>query len=292
MDRSGQGDERGEQERDEIGAAASAGPEAVRRGLASVVKGKAIALAAPIRSGQGFGLVGRPEPLHLMLRSGADYAAGLTERAGFGFADDVITLATHGATHVDALAHVWREGLMYNDFPANQVTSRGAKHLGIDKMPPIVTRGVLVDCAPDGPRSAADPIDAEELEALVAKTGVSLEAGDALFIRTGWMSAALRKEASGAEWPGLHHDCGPWLAERQISVLGADNPAIEVFPSMDPSCQVPLHIELIRGHGIYFVELMALDALNEEAQPAFLFSVAPLPLVGGVGSPVAPIAVV
>jgi len=281
-----------DRERDEIGAAASAGPDAVRRGLASVVQGKAIPLAAPIRSGQGFGLVGRPEPLHLMLRSGADYAAGLSEPAGFGFADDVVTLATHGATHVDALSHVWRDGLMYNGFPAKQVTSRGAKHLGIDKMPPIVTRGVLVDAAPDGPRLANDPIDVDELEALVAATGITLEAGDALLIRTGWMSAALRQEASGAEWPGLHHNCGPWLAEQQISLVGADNPAIEVFPSMDPSCQVPLHIDLIRGHGIYFVELMALDALNDEAQPAFLFSVAPLPLVGAVGSPVAPIALV
>lgn len=287
MDTSGQNPER-----EEIGAAARADPEAVRRGIGSVIQGRAIPLATPIRSGHGFGLVGRPEPLHLMLRSGADYAAGLTERAGFGFADDVVTLATHGATHVDALSHVWRDGLMYNDFPANEVTSRGAKHLGIDKMPPIVTRGVIVDAAADGARSAQEPIEADELEALVGGTGVVLEPGDALLVRTGWVSAAVRGEATGAAWPGLHHNCGPWLAERRISVVGADNPGIEVFPSRDPGCQVPLHIDLIRDHGIYFVELMALDVLNAEAQPTFLFSVAPLPLVGGVGSPVAPVAVV
>lgn len=277
---------------DEIGAARHAGPDAVRRGTAAVREGRAISLAAPIRNGAGFGLVGRTPPMHLMIRTGADYAAGLPERAGFGFADDVITLPTHGATHVDALAHVWRDGLMYNDFPAREVTSRGARHLGIEKMPPLVTRGVVVDACPGGLRPLAEPVRREELAGLVADAGVELEAGDALLVRTGWLAAAQAGEADGRTWPGLHHDCGPWLAERRVALVGADNPAVEVFPSFDPDCQVPLHIALIRGHGVYFSELMALDALCGAGRSSFLFVLSALPLVGAVGSPVAPVAVV
>jgi hypothetical protein len=49
-----------------------------------------------------------------MTRSGADYAAGQSERGGFGFADDAIMMPTHGVNNVDALAHVWCDGQLYN----------------------------------------------------------------------------------------------------------------------------------------------------------------------------------
>jgi hypothetical protein len=52
-----------------------------------------------------------------------------------------------------------------------------------------------------------------------------------------------------------------------------------------------MHIKLIRGHGIYISELLALDKLCVAGRPTFLFVLAPLPLVGAVGSPVAPVAV-
>lgn len=183
---------------DEIGAANSLGPEAVRRGLAAVREGRTISLATPIVSGESFGLVGRTAPVHLMFRTGADYAAGLPERGGFGFADDVVTLPTHGSTHVDALSHVWRDGQMYNGFPAREVTSRGARHLGIEKMPPIVTRGVVVDVCPGGTRSPDDPVRVDELADLVTAAGVELAAGDALLVRTGWLEAARAGEIGRA----------------------------------------------------------------------------------------------
>jgi len=122
---------------DEAGAANYVDAEAVRRGIASVRTGTTVSLAVPIRDGVGFGLVGRANPTHHMLRTGGDYAAGLPERGGFGFADDIISLPTHSMTHVDALSHVWRDRLMYNGFSSDHVTSRGARRLGIDKMPPF-----------------------------------------------------------------------------------------------------------------------------------------------------------
>ena len=86
-------------------------------------------------------------------------------------------------------------------------------------------------------------------------------------------------------------DCGAWLAERQVVLVGADNPGVEAFPSGDPSCQVPMHLELIRGHGVLFSELLDLEPLAAAGRATFLFVVAPLPLVGGVGSPVVPVAI-
>ena len=276
---------------DELGALNLLGAAQVRRGIGEVIDGTVIALSAPIRSGRGFGVVGRNPPAHYMVRDGGDYAAGLPERAGFGFADDVVTLPTHGVTHIDALAHVWQDGLMYNGHPSGCVTSRGASRLGVDKITPIVTRGVFVDAAPGASRAVEDPIHVDELQRLVTEREVELLPGDALLIRTGWLDAFAAGKADGSRWPGLDRDCADWLADLGVALLGSDNVGVESFPSSDPDCQVPLHIALIRGYGIYFSELMDLSGLAKAGRATFLFMLAPLPLVGGVGSPVAPVAV-
>lgn len=276
---------------DEAGSANEVDRAATLRGLAAVQSGEVISLATAIRPGQAFGLVDRAPATHHMVRSGGDYAAGLPERGGFGYSDDVISLPTQGATHVDALAHVWQDGLMYNGFSANEVTSRGARHLGIEKMPPVVTRGVVIDSAPESLRPAHDPIRLPELQSMLERSRVDLQPGDVLLLRTGWLGGSLRGLAGPEAWAGLDSGCGGWLAERRLALLGSDNPAVEAHPSSDPSCQVPLHVELLRGQGLYFAELMALDELCARRQPTFLFVLAPLPLVGAVGSPVAPVAV-
>lgn len=276
---------------DELGSLNLLGTTQVQRGIAEVRDGVVVALSAPIVHGRGFGVVGRTPPVHYMVRDGGDYAAGLSERAGFAFSDDVITLPTHGVTHVDALSHVWRDGQMYNGHPSDQVTSRGAALLGIEKMTPIVTRGVFVDAAPGGNRSPEDPIHVAELQNLVRTAGVELEPGDALLVRTGWIDAYRNGTADGTRWPGLDMDCADWLAESDVVLVGSDNIGVEAFPSSDPDCQVPLHIALLRGHGVYLSELMDLSRLADAGRSTFLFVMAPLPLVGAVGSPVAPVAV-
>jgi len=276
---------------DERGALNVLGSGGVIRAAQEIRTGQILSLAAPIVGGKGYGLVGRADPVHLMMRDGGDYAAGRPERSGFGFADDMLTVPTHGVTHLDALSHIWRGGQMYNGFSSNCVTSRGASRLGIENVSPIITRGVFVDSAPGGVRHPSDPVHLDELRSLLAEASVELRAGDAILIRTGWMEAAARGDADATAWPGLDRDCGPWLAEQDIVLAGADNPGVEAFPSSDPECQVPLHIELLRGHGIYLAELMNLRELATAGRATFMFAVAPLPLVGGVGSPVVPIAV-
>jgi kynurenine formamidase len=278
-------------ESDQRGALNLLGAEQVRRGLSAVRSGEVVSLAAPIHSGRGFGVVGRSAPQHYMVRDGGDYAAGLTERAGFGFADDVITLPTHGVSHLDALAHVWRDGVMYNGHAADSVSSRGAARLGIENVQPIVTRGIFVDAAPGGCRQSDDAVHVDELIALIDNAGAQVQSGDALLVRTGWLEAQRRGVADAHTWPGLDRDCGAWLAEREVVLVGADNIGVESYPSSDPDCQVPLHIELVRGHGIYFAELLDLGGLAESGHSTFLFVLSVLPVVGAVGSPVSPVAI-
>ena len=227
-----------------------------------------------------------------MVRDGGDYAAGLTEK-GFGFADDCVVLSTHGNTHLDALSHVWQDHRMWNGHSADHVTSHGARRCAIDGVGPIVTRGILVDLAgPDGPSDHDEhAIGLTELTAAVEATGSRPEEGDALLVRTGWLARWRSGQATEARWAGLDPECAEWIDERGFVLVGADNIAVEAGPSPDPADAAPLHVELIRNRGIHLMELVDLEALAATGRSEFLLVIAPLPLVGGVGSPVNPVAV-
>lgn len=277
---------------DEIGARNLVDRGATLRGAAAIRSGKVIPLAIEIVGGQrGPVPEMRPPVQHFMMRDGGDYAAGLAEKHGFGFTDDIIMLPTHGTTHVDALSHVVREGQIYNGFSANTITSRGARHCGIDKLEPIVTRGIFLDFADAGRSGIDHAITRDELAEAVAQTGVDPLPGDALLVRTGWLAAWREGRAEPMRSSGLHHDCGEWIVEKGFALVGADNVAVEVLPSRDKDNAAPLHITLIRENGVYLAELLDLEALVDASQPDFQLIIAPLRIRGGVGSPVTPVAV-
>lgn len=279
---------------DERGAANLIDAAATRRGLGTVRTGEVISLATPIVSGdRGAGAEMRPPPQHFMTRHGGDYAAGLPERSGYGFSDDVLMLPSHGVTHIDALAHVWRDGVMYNGFPATRVTSRGAARCGIDKVGPLVTRALFMDFAPAsaGELAPDHAVTAEDLEAEARRLGITPEPGDALLVRTGWLRRWQSGQADKARIAGLHHDCAEWIADAGFALVAADNVAVEVIPSRDPACAMPLHIALTRDRGIYLAELFDLDLLATKSRSEMMLVVAPLPIRGGVGSPIAPVVV-
>ncbi|WP_202798793.1 cyclase family protein [Saccharopolyspora spinosa] len=255
--------------------------------MATVRDGNALTLAIPI-SEKSVPFAGmRTPPLHMMVRDGGDYAAGKAETGGFGFSDDYLFVACHGTTHLDALSHVWQDGLMWNGFSANEVTSRGARRCGIEKTGPIVTRGVFLDFA----NSGSDVFGIDELTVALNSVGITLRSGDALLIRSGWLRRWREGHASTDTWPGLGAECAEWLDEQGVSLVGADNIAVEPFPSGVDEVQVPLHIALMRDRGVHFMELLDLEKLAESGRHEFLLVVSPLPIVGGVGSPVAPVAV-
>lgn len=277
---------------DERGALNLVTPNATWRGLKTVVDGISISLAVPFEARKGPIARRRMPVQHYMVRDGGDYAAGLAEK-GFGFADDMVVMPTHSNTHLDALAHVWQDHRMWNGYSSDLVTSRGARRCGIEKVGPIVTRGIVVNLgAPEGPvRTDEHAISPAELQECLQATGCQPEAGDALLIRTGWMARWRAGEANEDHWAGLDSTCAEWIGEQGFALVGADNIAVEKGPSPDPSDAAPLHIELIRNRGVYLMELVDLEALVAAGRPEFLLVVSPLPLVGAVGSPVSPVAV-
>ena len=75
-----------------------------------------------------------------------------------------------------------------------------------------------------------------------------------------------------------------------MAALGCDNFAVETIPF--PTGQVfPVHQCLIRDFGIPLMEGLVLAPLGEAGAASFLFMATPLPIRGGTGSPLVPVAV-
>lgn len=151
----------------------------------------------------------------------------------------------------------------------------------------IAGRGVLLDLArcaqlerlPDG--AAIAP---EQLDACAESQGVTIESGDILLIRTGWLPHCY---ASGS-WndylwgpaPGLSLACARWLYDRETALVAADTDCVEVRPPEIPDTDLPLRRVALRHTGVLFGENFHLDALAEtcaaDGNYAFLFAVPPL----------------
>jgi kynurenine formamidase len=281
---------------DERGALNLVDAPAVRRGLNAARLGQVLPLGLPVQARQVPVMPPRPPVLHTMLVDGADFEAGARRGPnGFQFADDHLSMACHSGTHIDALSHVARDGLMYNGIPASEVrSSTGARRLGIDRVGGIVCRGVLIDVlgAANEPLEAGRAIGVGDVERALNRMAVQLQPGDAALIRTGWLA---RFDSADPSWyqgePGIDVDAARWLADRGVVLVGADNYAVEVVPA--PSGELlPVHLALLQERGVYLLELLDLEPLVAASAWTFTFVVAPLRITGGVGSPVNPLAII
>src|SRR5262249_3115963 len=157
-----------------------------------------------------------------------------------------------------ALSHCFEDGLMYNGYDANEVSSRGAKRNSIDKVARgIVARGVLLDV----PRVEGVPwlepgygITAEDLDAAAAAHRVAVRRGDALIVRTGHMTLCRDRggwgDYAGGNAPGLSFHSADWLHAHEIAAIATDTWGMEVRPNEIPDSFQPPHQVCIPNMGL------------------------------------------
>jgi kynurenine formamidase len=280
---------------DERGALNLLDAAAVQRGLAAARRGEVVPLGLPVQARRVPVMPPRPPVLHTMLVDGADFEAGARRGPnGLQFADDHISMACHSGTHLDALSHIARNGVMYNGVPASEVRSAtGARRLGIDKVGGIVCRGVLLDVLQESAGlEAGRAIRVSDLQPALNHADTELQPGDAVLIRTGWLA---RFDENDRTWyegePGIDVDAAYWLADQGVVLVGADNFAVEVVPA--PSGEpMPVHLAMLQERGVYLLELVDLEPLVRAAASTFTLMLAPLRITGGVASPVNPLAII
>ncbi len=215
-------------------------------------------------------------------------------------AAEVVTMAAHTGTHIDALCHIGevQDGDVKLYAGENQVVSakeqvnyQGQTHLSIADMPPIITRAVMVDIAgykgvdvlPDG-----YVISAAEIQQALAAQQVAIKPGTAVLIRTGFHKhLADGNLASRDSIAGIGLEAAQWMHGQGMILAGADNMTVEALPPMDHA----VHRYLLVHHGITHLENLYLDELAAKQVYECLLIVTPLRLQGATGSWVHPIAI-
>lgn len=274
-------------------------PEAVLRGVRSARQGKVFSLAIPFDEDgpQTGAIAGRDNPVREMLMVNTAFTG---DPSDFCTSDDKVAMGVQSATHWDALAHASYEGRLYNGIPADAVDATGATRLGIERFGPVVGRGILADVARAHGVDHFDDAHAvtgDDLDAAVALTGVTVEPGDILLVRTGqmhWLRGGDR-ERFGHPSPGLSTQSVEWLRDHDVAAVATDTLTFEVFPGEDRAVLLPVHLLHLVDMGLAQGQLWALDELADDCaadgQYDFLLSATPLPLTRALGGPVAPTAV-
>jgi kynurenine formamidase len=217
------------------------------------------------------------------------------------FAGDTYSVSYHGYghTHMDSLCHIFYKGKMYNSFSQMEVTDKGANKLAVTNFKTgIFTRGILIDIPllKGVPYLQPDSvIYPEDLDAWERKAGIRIGSGDVIFLRTGRWA---RRAAKGpwdvaAHSAGFHASCARWLHYRDVAMIGSDA-ASDVMPSRIAGVAQPIHQLMLVALGTPIFDNCDLEALAQAAGQRhrweFLLTAAPIPVPGGTGSPLNPIA--
>jgi len=263
--------------------------------------GKLFDLGIPVGlQGIQLGVV-RTNPVHLMSITPLDLKG---RSDGLIVADDYIFMPLQSVTQWDGLGHVGYDGLLYNNVPAESISTMGGSTvLSIDQIAAkgIAGRGVLLDVARLRGVDRLDPDDVimpRDLDAAEARQNVRVGSGDILIIRTGWIRHFVVDRSAAAYWngnPGLHHSCAQWLAEREVAATASDNWMVEFAPANTQDFSLPFHSIVIRDMGMTLGEIFDLEKLAQDCAYdgvwEFFFTAPPLKVTGGVGAAITPLAI-
>jgi kynurenine formamidase len=267
-----------------------------RRGVASVVDGRAFSLAIEWSAGgPQIGLIpGRVNPIHTMTQ--INVAA--LDPDGVCFNDDLVVMGLQAATHWDGLAHVSYQGRLYNGYPADSVTSLGAAQLGIHHVGPLTSRGVLLDIARTrgvDRLAGGEMVTAADLDETCARGGITVEPGDVILLRTGHLGLLPDRRAYVSTTPGPSLDAARWFHDHDVAAVATDTYAFEQFPPEHPDAALAVHylhlveMGLTQGQNWRLDDLAA--ACARDGRYTFLLVAPPEPVIGGTGAPVHPVAI-
>ena len=269
--------------------------------LSKVREGRILDLSHVIEMGAPFMA---PNQTPYIISSSATARNSMRIRARMGATNNVganlerIEMTTHVGTHIDSLGHFSIGEHLYGGHTIDgSVGDWGLIDLGVENIPPIVTRGICLDVSglDDGAHlDAGRPVGVNDLKRACDAAGVSPERGDAVFVNTGWGRFFMTDNTrylSGE--PGLDLEAAEWLTSCDVVTIGADNMAVEVLPgTRHPEIMMPVHQHCLAEAGVHLVENLVLDELCRQGIHEFCLVMLPVKLKGATGCPVRPVAMV
>ena len=149
--------------------------------------------------------------------------------------DDRLVANLGIGSQIDGFAHAGISGVHYNGHKASDFASPdGVQLFGTESLPPIVTRGVLIDMAA---HMGVERLDAgmvfntDEIRAALESQNVQIQSGDVVLFHTGWMSIMEEDPQTYLyNAPGIGLEGAAYLADLGVVALGADTGGLEVEP--------------------------------------------------------------
>ncbi|MCW3466185.1 cyclase family protein [Chitinophaga nivalis] len=278
---------------DEIGAANLITPELVLQSVKLVKKGKTLPLAVPMdKNLPAF----RHRSFHLYNIQPGEQGGKTLGPNQFSFNDELVNGWTGVGTQLNGIGHIGIGNVYYNGNKAvDFVTVEGVKKLGIEKVPPIVTRAVLLDMTTYYKKDivpGGTEFTVADIQAVLKKEGITIKKGDVILFNTGWLELIGKDNRRFLETePGIGMEAAQWLAAQGIVAFGGDTWASEVYPNPKSQEEFPINQFLLAKKGIYNLELIDTRPLVKEKVWEFLFVLGQPLYVGSTQVNVNPVAI-
>lgn len=209
--------------------------------------------------------------------------------------DDIIMGWVGIGSQLDGLGHIGIDGTYYNcQKGADFVTAGGLKKYGIETLPAIATRGVILDMVG---LTGKDPVpegtafNRKEIDAALARQGnMKIERGDVVIFHTGWHKLIGKDDKRyGSVEPGIGIEGSHYLASLGVAMVGADNWGLEVLPFEDPTKVFHPHQILLAQNGVFILENVVSDQAVADKVYEGLFTLGPSRVTGAVQAIINPV---
>ncbi len=200
-------------------------------------------------------------------------------------------------TSIDGFAHPGLGRRYYNGATETEVLSKnltGVLRYGMESIPPIVSRGILLDMAAYykvDVLSEGIEFNSKQIAGAARAQGIEIRNGDVVIFHTGWLAKLwedtplyLNKQ------PGLGVDGAKYLITKGVALVGIDARTIEAHPATYKEI-APVHQELITKNGVHIIEHMDTRGLHQDQVDEFLFVLGIPKLRGTVQGIINPIAI-
>jgi kynurenine formamidase len=199
-------------------------------------------------------------------------------------------------TQLDSIGHLQIGDRFYNGWATRDIVeSWGLNRFGMETVPPVVTRGVLIDVAAyKGVERLARGylITLADVHGALRKEGVELRPGDAVLFHTGWgglWGKDNKTFLSGEPGPGM--EVAEWLYAQQVALTGADTWSFGPVPGEDPKRPFLVPQTMYVKMGLFGLENLATEELADRQVYEFLFVLTHHKTRGSTAAIIAPAAV-
>lgn len=213
------------------------------------------------------------------------------------YADDILTTWVGIGSQIDGLGHLGENDMLYNCNKAGDVIkTTGLTKLGVDKIPPMVARAVLIDMTKHfgvSSMEAGQAITPDDIKTAMKNQNITINEGDIILFYTGWTDAKLNSDPKA--WvsgePGTDNAAMEYLMTFNPMAVGADTWGIDNVPPSKGDKVFYGHVTALQNNGVYLLETMNTGRLVKEGVKEFMFVLGQARVEGTVQMIINPVAI-